>query len=150
MSAGGLGGGKKGVSADLNLVPFIDLFSTLICFLLITAVWQQIAVLSTQGSAPTDNVNNTALPDKKVDLSVSLFLDHLLIGEGSANVKIPHNTGNPDYEALKKKLAEWKLKYPNRSDLVLNTDSQAPYKHLIHLMDTMTSELFGEVSINTN
>ena len=40
MSASGLGGGgKKSVNADLNLVPFIDLLSTLIVFLLITAAF---------------------------------------------------------------------------------------------------------------
>ena len=35
-------GRKKSLDAELNLVPFIDLLSTCICFLLITAVWIQI------------------------------------------------------------------------------------------------------------
>ena len=35
--------GKKALDATLNLVPFIDLLSCCISFLLITAVWTQIA-----------------------------------------------------------------------------------------------------------
>jgi len=37
--------GKKSLDAELNLVPFIDLLSCLISFLIVTAVWTQIAAL---------------------------------------------------------------------------------------------------------
>ena len=37
------GGGKKAIDFDINLVPFIDLMSAMISFLLITAVWTQVA-----------------------------------------------------------------------------------------------------------
>jgi len=36
-------GGKKPLDASINLVPFIDLLSCCISFLLITAVWTQLA-----------------------------------------------------------------------------------------------------------
>jgi len=35
------GGRKRSLDAELNLVPFIDLLSMCICFLLMTAVWVQ-------------------------------------------------------------------------------------------------------------
>ena len=38
-------GGKKSLDMELNLVPFIDLLSCLISFLLITAVWTQISAV---------------------------------------------------------------------------------------------------------
>jgi len=34
--------GKKSVNADLNLVPYIDLLTCMVAFLLITAVWSQL------------------------------------------------------------------------------------------------------------
>ena len=37
---------KKHLDFELNLIPFIDLLSTCICFLLITAVWMQIGSLN--------------------------------------------------------------------------------------------------------
>ena len=36
-------GGKKPLDAAMNLIPFIDLLSCCISFLLITAVWTQMA-----------------------------------------------------------------------------------------------------------
>ena len=38
-------GKKKELNAELNLTPFIDLLSTMVCFLLITAVWIEIGTV---------------------------------------------------------------------------------------------------------
>lgn len=38
------GGGRK-TNLEVNLVPFIDLMSVLITFLLITAVWTQVSMI---------------------------------------------------------------------------------------------------------
>src|SRR5256885_10386762 len=43
-------GGKKALDAEINLVPFIDLLSCCISFLLITAAWTQIAGLQVASS----------------------------------------------------------------------------------------------------
>lgn len=39
-------GTKRDLNAELNLVPFIDLLSMCICFLLMTAVWIQVSSLT--------------------------------------------------------------------------------------------------------
>jgi biopolymer transport protein ExbD len=55
------GSGTKSVNAELNLVPFIDFLSVLISFLLVSAVWTQLARInvtqkSASGGAPSDTV----------------------------------------------------------------------------------------------
>lgn len=45
---GGGGDRKKPLHADLNLVPYIDLLTCMVAFLLITAVWTQLARLEVQ------------------------------------------------------------------------------------------------------
>ena len=46
ISLPGAGGGRtKNLAADLNLVPFIDLLSVCITFLMVTAVWTQISTM---------------------------------------------------------------------------------------------------------
>ncbi len=47
-------GGKKDLNADLNLTPFIDLLSTCVCFLLITAVWIEIGTVEIKQSHGTE------------------------------------------------------------------------------------------------
>jgi biopolymer transport protein TolR len=151
MSAGGgVSGGKRGVNVELNLVPFIDLLSTLICFLLITAVWQQIQVVSTNTSQTTAGESTSTPDDKKVDLSVSLLLDHIEASEGTNSTKIPYVNGEPDYASLLKLLDSWKAKYPDRNDITLHSDSQAIYKFMIRIMDTAAEAQFADVGINTN
>jgi biopolymer transport protein TolR len=139
---------KRKVDVELNLVPFIDLLSTLICFLLITAVWQQISVLSTSSAEPGASENISS--EKKIDLSVSLLLDRLEATEGERSQKIPNINGEPDFEALSRILEQWKGRYPTRSDLVIYSDSQAPYRQLIRLMDISIGAKFEDVGVNTN
>ncbi len=45
---GGGGDRKKPLHAELNLVPYIDLLTCMVAFLLITAVWTQLARLEVQ------------------------------------------------------------------------------------------------------
>ena len=66
-------GGKKPLNADLNLVPYIDLLTCMVAFLLITAVWSQLARLEAhqkgQGQAGEDT------PPEKVFKLVVLVND---------------------------------------------------------------------------
>jgi biopolymer transport protein ExbD len=149
-------GGGKSANYELNLVPFIDLFSTLICFLLITAAWQSMETINT--GAPPKSVQNIEDdspppppdPVKKVALTVTLFVDRLDVGEDNSIRSIPHVQGTPDYNALGNILNEWKRKYPDRKDLVLATENRAPYKHLVKLMDVFIERKFPEVGITLN
>jgi biopolymer transport protein TolR len=151
MGASGLGGGgKKNLNVELNLVPFIDLLSTLICFLLITAVWQQISALSTNSAATTSSESVAPPNEKKVELNISLLLDHIEAAEDKNVIKIPNVAGEPDYATLGRVLVNWKSRYPTRSDLILYSDSQAQYKQLIKLMDIMVENHFEDVGVNTN
>ena len=47
-------GSKKDLNADLNLTPFIDLLSTIVCFLLVTAVWIEIGSVEIKQSHGTE------------------------------------------------------------------------------------------------
>lgn len=151
MGAGGAGGGdKRSVNSELNLVPYIDLLSVLICFLLISAVWNQIAALSTNASNTTAGESATPPDPNKVDLSVSVYLDRIETLAGKDKITLPHVAGNPDYARLSQVFASWKQRWPDRKDVTLNTHSQAPYKHLISVMDTLVESEFEDIGVNTN
>lgn len=47
-------GGRRSLDAEINLVPFIDLLSVCICFLLMTAVWTQISTVQVKQSHGTE------------------------------------------------------------------------------------------------
>ena len=159
MSAtSGMGGGGKSVNVDLNLVPFIDLFSTLVCFLLMTAAWQELNVMQNTmppkatSEVPPDQTTPPPPQDekKKVLLTVALGLQKVDIAEDDAMQTIPNTGDAPDIDRLVSALRIWKEKYPDRRDVVLVTDSKAKYKYLVLMMDTLIQAKFPDVSINLN
>ncbi len=62
------------MNVDLNLVPFIDLLSTLTLFLLVTAVWYQVAAIpASVESSGKASVSNTPKPKLEVRVTKSGF-----------------------------------------------------------------------------
>jgi biopolymer transport protein ExbD len=61
VSAGAVAGGRRrSLDADINLVPFIDLLSMCISFLLLTAVWINIGAVQIKQSHGTDAASVTS------------------------------------------------------------------------------------------
>lgn len=84
-------GRKKSLDADINLVPFIDLLSMCICFLLMTAVWIQVGSLQVKQSHGTD-----AAPSTKESLEMAVRMTRA----NGAEVTLKKSTG-----AVQKKVA---------------------------------------------
>ena len=67
-------GGKKPLDASINLVPFIDLLSCCISFLLITAVWTQLARMNVTQHEKSASAETP--PDQQPPtLSITLFVN---------------------------------------------------------------------------
>lgn len=157
MGASGVGGDSKSANASLNLVPYIDLMSSLICFLLITAAWAELD--SMRSNAPPkataeipEEPQPTPPPDqeKKVLLVIAIGPDKLDVSEDEKITSIPHVGGEPDTDRLVAILRDWKARFPTRKDVVLASDNKAKYKYLVQMMDTLIAEDFPDVNINLN
>lgn len=141
---------KSSKSEFLNLTAFVDLFSTLVIFLLMTAVWNQIASLSTNvenatsSSAPADPP-----PEKKVNLAVSLFDDRIEMMEDEVNTPIPYVNGDINTDQVEATLDIWRQKYPDRKDVILNTSNAVAYRLMIKTFDTIVGRDWSDVGVNT-
>jgi biopolymer transport protein ExbD len=69
-------GKGRSVDVDLNLVPFIDLMSVLITFLLISAVWTQVSMIQLGASfaSPQSSSDTQYTPPALEDLILRLEL----------------------------------------------------------------------------
>src|SRR5262245_14336212 len=63
--------GRRAVTHDLPLVPFIDFMVCLIAFLIVTAVWTQLSRLEATGQAPGLEPGPTAEPGKELHVVAS-------------------------------------------------------------------------------
>lgn len=146
-------GSERSANVELNLVPFIDLMSVLITFLLITAVWSQVSMIQIGSSIYGKATPNQTPPPPPPMADIPLRLDvheagyHLVIG--SDKVDIPKVAGKFNTVALLARLKGVKQQYAEKQDAVITVDDQLEYENLITGMDTLLQAGFPGISIST-
>lgn len=140
---------RKTVNVELNMTPFIGLFALLVCNLLLTAVWQSLTALQTNTEVST--ASDAPQPDdkKQVTLSVTILRNGVEFAENSIGSKVPHDGQEIYVDGVKEKLAAWRIKYPERKDVVLNTENGVSYQMLVTVFDTLTGEGWPDVGVST-
>src|SRR6478609_974755 len=105
----GTGGGKGDVNVELNIIPFIDLMSCLTAFLLVTAVWVNIAKLDVHTAGKARDQVTPPEPDPQ--LSELIEADGIWIGVSRVDEfeKIPNTTAGPDWAKLEERLRAQKV-----------------------------------------
>ena len=149
-------GDKKSVNVELNIVPFIDLMSCLTAFLLVTAVWVNIAQINIQPKGKTRDTQNVQQDDEHVTLSVLVQADKIYVGISRVNEfqEIPKKApGEQDWEKFESTLKEHKASayFSDRSDLEIAAESTSAspvqYQDIIHAMDVAVKVGFIDVGL---
>jgi biopolymer transport protein TolR len=136
-------GGKKSLSADLNLVPYIDLLTCMVAFLLITAVWTQLAQLNVKQRGPGEG--DEPLPMTKIVLLVGDEGFNLMVGDERQS--IPKQAGAYDFTALARNLKQAKQSHPDKDDLQIAAEDTVIFEPLSQTMDTAIASGFPLVSL---
>ena len=137
-------GGKKALDAELNLVPFIDLLSCCISFLLITAVWTQIAGLQVSSSGgPPDR----QAKESTIDVRLSLGDKGYQLAVAGANIDIPKQNGAFDRKTLGEKLKTLKASLPDQSAITVQPEDSVAYADLVETVDTAIGEQLRNVTV---
>ena len=141
-------GGKKSLDAELNLVPFIDLLSCCISFLLITAVWTQIAGLQVASSGgPPDQSKQ----DSTVELKLLLGEKGYSLTVAGANIDIPKIdvNGSPAYDrkTLDEKLKTLKATLPDQTAITVQPEDSVAYSDLVETVDSCVGQQLRNVTV---
>jgi biopolymer transport protein ExbD len=136
---GGGGGRGKGQNFDLNLVPFIDLLSCLITFLLFTAVWLQLSSLNIEQSIQDPN----APPPPPTDtpptppLTVHITADYVEVFRNIEGKKTfaARGPGQYDWVGVADAVKAEKDLFPNEVQATIITDDGVAYQHMIKALD---------------
>lgn len=128
---------------ELNLVPIIDMLTTIIFFLLLSMSFIQYSKLS----VPDSSISVVSSKDKLPELQPKLLLvakdantDFLVLrwaGEAGGELSAEISGGELELDAkVKEFLTQFKEKNPNEKVLQVALSSSVPYSKLIHLMDS--------------
>lgn len=158
IDLGGGHGGKRSVNMEIPLIPFIDFLLCLVAFLLVTAVWTQMARINADAKVPgppRPEEPDEVKPEK--ELHVEMRGDRkfqLVWKEGSTVINTIDverkqvnigSAGDYRYPALAEKIAgEWKANGSHRAPndkkfdrAVLHTDNTTPFSDVIAVIDAV-------------
>lgn len=149
--------GERPVNYELNIVPFIDLMSVCIIFLLLTAVWTQVSMIqigsSVYAKRTDDQENKPPRPEVNLELRVDQRGYTVIIGQ-ERPVSVPRVrslSGEMEYDQrnLILVLKGIKDRYPDKKDAMIALEDNLVYENLIQGMDSLLLSGFPEVAIKT-
>lgn len=144
---------KKHLDFELNLIPFIDLLSTCICFLLITAVWMQIGSMNVKQAVGGQPAAETAKKPlawvyMETDGSVTVDVkDSSLIPANLAKTRLNGVQGKLDIESVNKLAAALRDVEPGLRTALIQPKSQTNYEDIIDLMDSFKKAGMGDLGV---
>jgi biopolymer transport protein ExbD len=153
----------RNTDEELNITAFLNLMVVLIPFLLLNAVFAQVAVLNLnlpaeQATPPEED------PEKKLSLEVLIYSNRYEVADrtsGSVLSVIDNEGAQHDRDALNEFLVKVKGKFPDVTAITLLCEEDTPYELLIHTMDTVRfrtemingeairKDLFPDISIGS-
>lgn len=151
IDSGESSGRKRNI--ELNLVPFIDLMSVLITFLLITAVWTQVSMIqigsSLYGKKSDTQPSPTPPPNADVVLKVDVKEVGYVLTVGRQVISLPMVKDQFDEAGLVAQLQRVKQLYPEKVDAIVSVADAIPYEQLIKAMDNCLTAGFSAISVAT-
>jgi biopolymer transport protein ExbD len=148
--------------AELLLVPMIDIFTVLVTFLLMTAVFSRTVIMELK--LPKEGGPATELPPGLV-LEVVLRKSGLAVQDRKTGLlkdgAFPRAAGTASYDlaGLSTFLQQVKAQYPDKTEATLLLEPEVPYDDLVQVMDIVRTheerqggkfvqvELFPDISL---
>ena len=138
--------GKKSLNAELNLVPYIDLLTCMVAFLLITAVWTQLARLSASQKGQGQAGEETP-PEQQVNIVVVVNQEAFNLVVGQEQTPIPKRGDQYDFEKLNAELKKVKTANPDKNDLKVASEDKIKFETLVRTMDAALTAKFPDISL---
>jgi len=133
------------------MVPFIDLLSVLISFLLMSAVWTQIARIEVKQSPnlPSDEPPPEQ-EEEKLNLSVIIkSTGYSVTKKGGQVIKeIEKTSDGYDAEGLNEVLKQVAVENPDNEEVTVTSEDSIPYQELITVMDLCLDNKLPAISVS--
>jgi biopolymer transport protein ExbD len=144
--------------AELLLVPMIDIFTVLVTFLLMTAVFSRTVILQINMPATQTEFKE---PPPGLMIEVMVRKDLLQVADRNTGplATMPNTATGYDYDGLTDYLKRIKNKFPEKTDASILLEPDTSYDILVQVMDrvrvfetqqggtTVQAELFPDISI---
>jgi len=138
---------RKAVDSTLPLVPFIDLLLCCVMFLLVTAVWNELAVLSVTQQVPGQSADQAEV--EPLRLFLQLDAEGYVFGSTAGDrLVIPKLAGQYDREALRARVSAYRANNPNHRDITVVAEDGVTFEHIAGAMDLLNGNGFSGLTLS--
>jgi biopolymer transport protein ExbD len=144
--------------AELLLVPMIDIFTVLVTFLLMTAVFSRTVILQLNLPAAQTEFRE---PPPGLQLEVMVRKDQLQVADRNSGplATLPNSATGYNFDGLTEYLKRVKAKFPEKTDATILLEPDTLYDTVVQVMDrvrvfevkdgvnTVQAELFPDISM---
>jgi len=154
-------GSRHDETVELNITAFMNLMVILVPFLLVTAVFSQVAILEL--NYPSSQSEQSEVVEPEFQLEITIRASSIDIGDRTSGLlrSIENASGSYDLEELSGYLQQIKQRFPDKIDATLLLEPDISYQALVSVMDAVrvleqfdeesgqvaAYELFPEISI---
>lgn len=148
-------GGKRDINADLNLTPFIDLLSTCVCFLLLSAVWVEVGSIEIKQSHGT-----AAAAEAKESFDLEVFFNsdsqaNLYVKKSGKIVQTFKVSGTGTFESfisnIDNTIINQVLKSNDKARVIstatVSTTDSLNYGHLVSTLDVLRKNKIMNIGV---
>ncbi len=147
---------------EVNLIPVMNLFVTLIPFLLLAAAFYHVGVIPTSLPSQTDETSDIAADTRSVTVNLLIEPEKIQLSASNAVLDeeslaallltIPRTEKGFDLELLGKALHKIKLMYDKSDTVIVLPSDNVEYQDVIRILDTAREITFnrgtsGEIRI---
>ena len=135
---------------DVDLTPVMNLFVTLIPFMLLGAAFYHVGVIPTSFPSQTDKKSDVATQTKAVTVDLLIAMDTIDISASNPkisdkklaelNLTITRRKGGFDLNLLGRALYEIKKRYNKSDTVIVLPQDDVPYEDIVRILDA-TREL---------
>ena len=144
--------------SELLLVPMIDIFTVLVTFLLMTAVFSRTVILQLNLPPPQTEFKE---PPPGLQLEVMVRKDLIQVADRNSGplATLPNTPSGYNFDGLTEYLKRVKAKFPEKTEASILLEPETPYDTLVQVMDrvrvfevsqgmsSVQAELFPDISI---
>ncbi len=142
---------KKEIEFELNLIPFIDMLSACLSFLLLTAVWSYIGSIDTHqaiGAESTSGANNPPSIIVQVENDKSFQLDLKDVKVKQRQFKIQSLNGEPNWTKIDAFFVSLRKSIPDLNTSVVIAKPGVSYGLTMKTVDSLRKAEIKNVGIS--
>ena len=142
--------GKRQMNFELNLIPFIDVLSTCICFLLVTAIFINLGSFNVNQAVGSESTQSKEKPQGSVSVSLGdngAIRFEVKDVKGQGSMTLEGSQGRVDFARTASWIKSFAARFTAVKTVLILPNPKSKYDDLIQLMAQFKASQMDQIGI---